>query len=846
MTTTPTQQLSDAGVSIWLDDLSRERLSSGSLQKLIEEKNVVGVTTNPSIFHAAITAGSDYDAVIAEEAAKGATVEETVFEITTTDVADACDLFAPVAAASNGVDGRVSIEVDPRLAWDTEGTIAEAKHLYKKVNKDNVHIKIPATLEGLAAITATLAEGISVNVTLIFSLERYRAVINAFQSGLELAKENGHDLSKIHSVASFFVSRVDTEIDKRLNAIGTDEAKALKGKAGVANARLAYQVYEELFSTERWAVLAEAGALPQRPLWASTGVKDPAYPDTLYVTELVAAGVVNTMPEKTLDATFDHGVVTGDTISGTYEEANNVLNALEGLASPTTTSSQSSNPRAWTSSSPAGRNFWPTSKVPSPLHGRLPNPHEHSQLRRQRCCAAGHRATHPGTCRRPDCHQDFRQGPHSVGPDAESESAIRLGWVEAATVSQPLVEGILELRDALRAEGVSRIVLCGMGGSSLAPEVIAGTTGVELTVLDSTDPEQVGAALADRLAETAIVVSSKSGSTVETDSQRRVFEQAFTEAGIDAKSRIVIVTDPGSPLDKASREAGYRAVFNADPNVGGRFSALTAFGLVPSGLAGVDIQAFLDEAEEAAEILNEDSPENIGLRLGAALGGTTPLRNKIVIVEDGSGIVGFADWAEQLIAESTGKLGTGVLPVVAGPSAPEVSSGAEDVLVIRLVGAESDVQLGENEAAIAGGLATQMFVWEFATSVAGRLLGINPFDQPDVEAAKIAARGLLDARPEPTPANFVDGAIEVRGGAWLGDAATAADAVKALLGELGTDGYLSVQAYFDRIAFAQLEGIRDELAGSAAARSLLAGVRASCTPPGNSTRADRPSVRSCK
>ena len=331
MTTTPTQQLSDAGVSIWLDDLSRERLASGTLQKLIDEKNVVGVTTNPSIFHAAITAGSDYDAVIAEEAAKGSSVEETVFEITTTDVADACDLFAPVAAASKGVDGRVSIEVDPRLAWDTEGTIAEAKHLYKKVNKDNVHIKIPATLEGLAAITATLAEGISVNVTLIFSLERYRAVINAFQSGLELAKENGHDLSKIHSVASFFVSRVDSEIDKRLNALGTDEAKALKGKAGVANARLAYQVYEELFSTERWAVLAEAGALPQRPLWASTGVKDPAYPDTLYVTELVAAGVVNTMPEKTLDATFDHGVVTGDTVSGTYEEANNVLNALEGL-----------------------------------------------------------------------------------------------------------------------------------------------------------------------------------------------------------------------------------------------------------------------------------------------------------------------------------------------------------------------------------------------------------------------------------------------------------------------------------------------------------------------------------
>ena len=398
------------------------------------------------------------------------------------------------------------------------------------------------------------------------------------------------------------------------------------------------------------------------------------------------------------------------------------------------------------------------------------------------------------------------------GPDAEQESAVRLGWVEAASVSQPLVSSILELRDALKADGVTRIVLCGMGGSSLAPEVIAGTAGVELTVLDSTDPEQVSAALADRLAQTAIVVSSKSGSTVETDSQRRIFEQAFTDAGIDAKSRIIIVTDPGSPLDKASREAGYRAVFNADPNVGGRFSALTAFGLVPCGLAGVDIQAFLDEAEEAAEVLNEDSPENIGLALGSALGGTNPLRNKIVIAEDGSGIVGFADWAEQLIAESTGKLGTGVLPVVAGPASPEATLGAPDVLVIRLVAAYDDVDLRENEVAIAGGLATQMMVWEFATAVAGRLLGINPFDQPDVEAAKIAARGLLDAQPEPTPADFTDGAIEVRGGAWLAGAATAADAVNALLGELGPDNYLSVQAYFDRLAYADLEAVRDELA----------------------------------
>jgi transaldolase len=326
---TPTAALSAAGVSIWLDDLSRERLNSGSLQKLIDEKNVVGVTTNPSIFAAALSKGESYAEQVSELAKQGADVEKAVFEITTEDVARAADLFKPIADATKGIDGRVSIEVDPRLAADADKTSEMAQQLSKKIGRDNVHIKIPATVEGLDSISATIAEGISVNVTLIFSLERYRAVINAYLNGLEQAKEKGLKLAGIHSVASFFVSRVDSEIDKRLDAIGTPEAKALKGKAGVANARLAYQIYEELFSTERWQLLADAGALPQRPLWASTGVKDPAYPDTLYVTELVAPGVVNTMPEKTLDATFDHGDVTGDTITGRYEEANTVLDDLE-------------------------------------------------------------------------------------------------------------------------------------------------------------------------------------------------------------------------------------------------------------------------------------------------------------------------------------------------------------------------------------------------------------------------------------------------------------------------------------------------------------------------------------
>jgi transaldolase len=328
---TPTAQLSAAGVSIWLDDLSRERINSGGLQALIAEKNVVGVTTNPTIFATALSKGEAYDEQVKQLAAAGKDVTDAVFEITTDDVAQASDIFNEVFEKSNGVDGRVSIEVEPGLAHDAAGTIAEAKKLAAKVDKPNVLIKIPATVEGLEAITETIAAGISVNVTLIFSLERYRGVINAYLTGLEKAKAASIDLSGIQSVASFFVSRVDTEIDKRLTAIGTDEALALKSKAGIANARLAYQVYEEQFATERAKALVAAGANEQRPLWASTGVKDPSLPDTLYVTELVAPNTVNTMPEKTLDATFDHGVITGDTVTGSYADANEVLNAIDAL-----------------------------------------------------------------------------------------------------------------------------------------------------------------------------------------------------------------------------------------------------------------------------------------------------------------------------------------------------------------------------------------------------------------------------------------------------------------------------------------------------------------------------------
>ncbi|OBK75235.1 transaldolase [Mycobacterium sp. 1164985.4] len=324
--------LSDAGVSVWLDDLSRDRLQTGNLQELIDTRSVVGVTTNPSIFQAALSKGHAYDDQVKELAERGADVDATIRTVTTDDVRNACDVLAKQYELSDGVDGRVSIEVDPRLAHDTDKTILQAIELWKIIDRPNLLIKIPATEAGIPAIASVLAEGISVNVTLIFSVERYRLVMDAYLQGLEKAKEAGHDVSKIHSVASFFVSRVDTEIDKRLEKIGSDEALKLRGKAGVANARLAYAAYEEVFvGGERFEALKASGARVQRPLWASTGVKNPEYSDTLYVTELVAPNTVNTMPEKTIEAVADHGVVTGDTVTGTAEESKAVFDQLSSV-----------------------------------------------------------------------------------------------------------------------------------------------------------------------------------------------------------------------------------------------------------------------------------------------------------------------------------------------------------------------------------------------------------------------------------------------------------------------------------------------------------------------------------
>jgi glucose-6-phosphate isomerase len=401
------------------------------------------------------------------------------------------------------------------------------------------------------------------------------------------------------------------------------------------------------------------------------------------------------------------------------------------------------------------------------------------------------------------------------GPAAESEASRRLAWVDLYRTSRPLVGEIEALADEVRGRGLDRVVLCGMGGSSLAPEVICATAGVPLVVLDSSHPDMVRSCLEQDLGRTVVVVSSKSGSTVETDSQRRAFEAAFREAGLDPAEHIVVVTDPGSPLDQASREAGYRVV-NADPHVGGRYSALTAFGLVPAGLAGVDVGELLDEAESVADLLYEDDRGNPGLTLGAAIAGTRPLRDKLVFTDDGSGIPGFADWAEQLIAESTGKDGTGLLPVIASPTTAQILEGATDVTRISLAGDPDDgdaAPAGDAPASlitVSGSLGAQLLLWEVATAVAGRILGINPFDQPDVESAKEAARRQMGSGPGGALAEGRrDGAVVIRGATGARDLT---EAVDDLLARVDPEtGYLAVMVYLDRLGHAGLEEVADTL-----------------------------------
>jgi transaldolase / glucose-6-phosphate isomerase len=759
--------LTAAGTSVWLDQIRRSLITAGELERLERELSLRGVTSNPAIFEKAILGSTDYDEQIAELAEKGMGAREIYDEIAILDVQLACDVLRPVWDQADGADGFVSLEVEPGFAHDTEATVAQARDYWDRVDRPNLLIKIPGTEAGVPAIEETIAAGINVNVTLLFSVESYAAIAEAYIRGLERRRDAGESLD-VHSVASFFVSRVDTEVDKRLADLGHEE---LRGIAAIANARAAYQRFKEIFRGERFAELRDAGAPVQRPLWASTGVKDPLYPETKYVDSLVAPDTVNTMPMPTLLSCAEELEVTGATADQDPTEDLERL-AAAGIDMRDVTAKllregieKFMDPfDALIAGIDLTREGIVTNR-PKTLKSTLPGDLEPPVIERVQ------RARAESVGRRIWARDESLWG----GPGV-AEIGNRLGWL---TISEKMLEHAGELREfaeQAKADGLEDAVLLGMGGSSLGPEVIRRSYGevpggMRLHVLDSTDP---GALLATERAveldKTLFIVSSKSGGTIETLSHMRYF---YERTGGDG-SRFCAVTDPGSPLVELARERGFRRVFENDPEIGGRYSVLSYFGLVPAACAGVNIEGMLHQAQVAEQNCAQfDSPEtNSGLWLGCVMGELAQHgRDKLTYVVS-EPISSFGLWVEQLIAESTGKHGKGILPVADEPlGAPEVYGDDRVFAYLR----NEDEPDAEMDAAIealgraghptttgrviggAADLGRIFFVTEFATAVSGWALGINPFDQPNVQEAKDnTARILEEGLPELDPGSLDD------------------------------------------------------------------------------------------
>ena len=751
--------LTAAGCSPWLDLLRRSLVEGGELKRMIEEDSLRGATSNPAIFEKAILGSDDYDDQLAELAESGADGRETYRAMVVRDVQEACDVFRGVYDETNHLDGYVSLEVEPDLAHDTEATLEAARMYWERVDRPNLMVKIPGTDAGVPAVEQAIYEGINVNVTLLFSVESYRNVANAFISAIERRKAEGKDV-EVHSVASFFVSRVDSEVDKRLDKLGVE---GLHGIAGLANARAAYK----LFTQELAPRMRELGAPVQRPLWASTGVKDPRYADTMYVDGLVAPDTVNTMPLDTLQATADHGDIRPGTgaqdpsadlerLAEAGIDLEDVVEQLldEGISKFVT-------PMVKLMAGIESKREAIVTHRPRTFDANLPDELEQAVARRME------QAVSEDVARRV-----WQKDPTLWGGDADTpELADRLGWLTVAERMQDEVDDLHTLAHELYDQGFRDAVVLGMGGSSLAPEVFrtsfqTAERHLNLHVLDSTDPAAVLALEgALDLTKTVFVVSSKSGGTVETLSHFRHFWSKTGDGG-----QFLAVTDPGSPLEELAHDHGFREVFRADPDIGGRYSALSHFGLVPAALMGADVEALLDGALVAAQGCRHDdaSEKNSGLWLGGTLGELARNgRDKLTFVVDDPEIGSIGLWLEQLIAESTGKGGTGILPVAGEPVGAPDAYGDDRVFVhLKGEGAEREEELGElahaGHAVItiptqgAKDLGRIFFFAEFATAVSGWALQINPFDQPNVQEAKDNTKRVLSEGVPDIPTGSLD------------------------------------------------------------------------------------------
>jgi transaldolase / glucose-6-phosphate isomerase len=762
-TQTAMQALLELGQSVWLDYLRRGMLRSGELQSLIDD-GLRGMTSNPTIFEHAIGGSSDYDDELRALAPSSRSDLEIFEQLAVEDVQQAADLFRPVYDATAGGDGFVSLEVSPTLARDTERTIAEARRLWAAVDRPNVMIKVPGTREGWPAIERLLAEGINVNITLLFSLEHYREVAEAYVRALEARVRSGGAIDRLASVASFFVSRVDTETDRRLEAKG-GALLDLRGTVAIANAQLAYVWFRDFSGSARWQRLASAGARPQRLLWASTGTKNPAYSDVLYVDTLIGPDTINTMPPATLQLFEDHGTVRRTL----PEEASEARRTMDRLRDGGVDFADVTRALEDDGIDKFAKSFEALLAVIAKKRHALASqaPRRHAAVRAFEAAVAV-RLDSSDVAQLPK--RIWARDP-TVWKDDPGTPEIRdrLGWLTVGEAMAQQAKALGAFAEEVRT-AFNRVVLSGMGGSSLAPEVLWRTFGAapghpRLHVLDSTDPRAVRQVdQGGDPAKTLFIISSKSGTTQESDSFFRYFWERTGGRG----AQFVAITDPGTPLEALAGERRFRRTFLNPPDIGGRYSALSFFGLVPAALIGVDVETLLHRAHRMSEACAAMVPalENPAARLGAVLGeGALAGRNKATFVLS-PGIASLGLWLEQLIAESTGKEGKGILPVADEPLGRPEMYGSDRVFISAVLAGETDAGIESRLAELekAGhpvvhlklddryDLGQEFFRWEFATAVAGAVLRINPFDQPNVAESKANTKAVLAKQGASSPA----------------------------------------------------------------------------------------------
>jgi transaldolase/glucose-6-phosphate isomerase len=828
----PLKQLEACGQAPWLDYLKRSLLTSGELQTMIERDGLKGMTSNPSIFEKAIAESDEYTEALKKFQASGDhSINEIYEHLAVADIQAAADGLKPVFEKTKGRDGYISLECSPYLANDTEATVAEALRLWKMVGRPNLMVKVPATPAGIPAIRRLLGKGLNINITLLFSVAVYEKVVEAYLSGLEDLAKSGGDVSKSASVASFFVSRIDAAVDKRLKTISDKSvAGQLQGKVAIANAKVAYERYKALFSGPRWEKLAKAGAKTQRLLWASTSTKDPTYKDTMYVEALIGRDTVDTIPPATMDAFRDHGVVTADAVEQDLEGAKATMAALEkqGISLKEITDELvregvqsfadsfdkllgvvAQRRRALLDGESVRSEIKPGSpEVKAAIEAEMEAWRKNGRIRK------------------------LWAGDKALWTNADEDKWM--GWLRVVESEQADIAVLQAFAKEVKQRGFTDVALLGMGGSSLGPEVLSETFGQQsgwprFHMLDSTDPAQIKTLekVID-LARTLFIVSSKSGGTLEPNIFMSYFlDRVGTVRGKDkAGEQFVAVTDPGSSLEKRAKELGFSHIFYGLKSIGGRYSVLSKFGLVPAAAMGIDVKRLLETTRPMERACGSDVPpaENPGVQLGVALGvaATRFGRDKVTIVAS-PGIADVGAWLEQLLAESTGKHGHGVVPLSGEPlAAPDRYGKDRFFAYLELDGKADTTQRNAVDALEQAGhpvarikvkdiwhIGQEFFRWEIATAVAGAIIGINPFDQPDVEASKDKTRALTDeyekSKTLPTERPFfsengVALYADPRNAGELGRHNTLSGYLKSHFARIHAGDYAAILAYIERNA----------------------------------------------